>query len=194
MGVLLKNIFTLVVYRFYYAFGFIRASLLGVRLGYGACISHKAQIRGVEYLGNVLIGKNVSIGKHSYINSGVVVRAKIGAWCSVGYNVMIGPTEHDYSKITTSPYLFKQLYMEKGTTDKDVSPPVIGNDVWIGASSIILCGVTIGDGAVIAAGSVVNRDVQPYSVYAGIPAKFIKPRFSSEAELDASKKNLSSHV
>lgn len=194
MVVLLKNILNLVMYRFYYAYGFIRASLLGVRLGYGACISHKAQIRGVEFLGNVLIGKNVSIGKGTYVNSGEIVSAKIGAWCSIGYNVTIGPTEHDYSKITTSSYLFKKLYMDKGTTNKDVFPPVIGNDVWIGANSIILCGVTIGDGAVIASGSVVSRDVQEYSVYAGIPAKFIKPRFSSEAELDASKKILSSHL
>lgn len=53
----------------------------------------------------------------------------------------------------------------------------IGNDVWIGANSIILAGTTIGDGSVIAAGSVVNRDVEPYSVYGGVPAKFIKSRF-----------------
>ena len=54
----------------------------------------------------------------------------------------------------------------------------IGNDVWIGKSSIILSGITIGDGAVIAAGSIVTKDVEPYSVVAGIPAKLIKKRFN----------------
>ena len=58
--------------------------------------------------------------------------------------------------------------------------PVIGNDVWVGMNVIIMRGVTIGDGAVIAAGSVVTADVEPYSIAGGIPAKHIRYRFSKE--------------
>ncbi len=60
--------------------------------------------------------------------------------------------------------------------DENKTDVSIGNDVWIGAKSVILPGVTIGDGAVIAAGSIVNKDVAPYSIVAGVPAKFIKTR------------------
>lgn len=61
--------------------------------------------------------------------------------------------------------------------------PIIGNDVWIGANAIILQGVTIGDGAIIAAGAVVTKDVPPYAIVGGVPAKVIKYRFSDEVIL-----------
>lgn len=166
----------------YYAAGFVRASLLGVKLGAGARVSPRARIRGAAYLGDVTVASNVSIGKGTYVNSGEIMSAVIGCWSSIGYNVLIGPTEHDYSMITTSPNLIRLLEGEAATTDKEKHPPVIGNDVWLGASVIVLRGVTIGDGAVIGAGSIVTRDVPPYTICAGIPAKQIKPRFASDEE------------
>lgn len=175
------------IYFLYYTFGFIRASLLGIKLGAGARVSPKAKIHGAKYLGDVTIGSNVSIGTGTYINSGQIMSAVIGCWSSIGYNVLIGPTEHDYNKITTSPNLIKFAEGVNATTDKEQKPPVIGNDVWIGANVIILKGVTIGDGAVVGAGSVVTKDVEPYSIYAGIPAKFIKSRFNSNIKLEEAK-------
>lgn len=59
----------------------------------------------------------------------------------------------------------------------------IANDCWIGHVAIVLAGVPIGDGSIIAAGSVVTRDVEAYFIYAGVPAKKIKPRFASESDL-----------
>ena len=60
---------------------------------------------------------------------------------------------------------------------------VIGNDVWIGANAIVLDGVTIGDGAIISAGAIVNKNIPPFSIYGGVPAKFIRFRFE-ENEID----------
>ena len=73
----------------------------------------------------------------------------------------------------------------------ELKPTTIGRDCWIGAYSIIMCGVNIGDGCIIAAGSVVTKDVEPYSIYGGVPAKKIKDRFNSEKEVAIHKQMLS---
>ncbi|QWV95710.1 CatB-related O-acetyltransferase [Geomonas oryzisoli] len=117
----------------------------------------------------------------------------IGSWSSLGYNVLIGPTEHDYRRVTTSPNLIKVLEGEDATTDKEQPPPVIGNDVWIGANVIVLRGVTIGDGAVIGAGSIVTRDVAPYTICTGIPAKPVRSRFPTEEETEKARSVLRNH-
>ncbi len=107
---------------------------------------------------------------------------KIGSFCSIasGVNILLGG-EHRPDWVTTYPFnvLWKSGNQIKGhpKTKGDVT---IGNDVWIGMDAIILSGVTIGDGSVIGLRSIVTKDVPPYSIVAGNPAKVVKKRFSDD--------------
>jgi acetyltransferase-like isoleucine patch superfamily enzyme len=125
-----------------------------------------------------------SIGRGTYgdlrVRSwGEGVTLTIGAFCSVasGVQILLGG-EHRPDWVTTYPF---SVLWEKGrhlpghpASKGDV---VIGNDVWIGAEAMILSGVTIGDGAVIGARSVVTKDVPPYAIVGGNPARLIRMRF-----------------
>ena len=95
----------------------------------------------------------------------------IGRYCSIGKNLQYIFTHHDYSMISTHP-LFTNVYSRGHIT--------IGNDVWICMNVTLLDNITIGDGAVIAAGSIVTKDVPPYAIVGGNPAKIIKYRFAPE--------------
>lgn len=89
----------------------------------------------------------------------------------IAHNVMILGGDHNY-KVAGTPTVFAGRPVTKPTN--------IGDDVWVGAGSIIMSGVTIGDGAIIAAGSIVTKDVEAYCIYGGNPAKKIKDRFTEE--------------
>ena len=160
----------------YYIFGNLRAGLHGVRVGAGARISPYAKLTGVYSIGCVTIGRDVTLGKGSYVSSGQVMAARIGAWCSIGYDVLIGPSEHDPDAVTTSPTRARALGLPLGAADRAVEAPVIEDEVWIGARVVVLRGVRIGRGAVIAAGAVVTGDVPPGEVWGGVPARFIRRR------------------
>jgi len=102
---------------------------------------------------------------------------RIGSYCSIGPGVifMLG-AEHNTSTISSYPFRVKLYGTEKEAMSKgDI---VVGDDVWIGMDSKILSGVRIGQGAIVAAGSVVTKDVEPYSIVGGNPAKHIRYRFS----------------
>ena len=130
------------------------------------------------------ISGDITIGDYSYISSPntYVSNAIIGKHCSIARNVTIGVGGHNYHWVTTGAIIVDSDYNfipnPKDVIQKDT--PIIGNDVWIGMNTMIMRGVKIGDGAVIAAGSVVTKDVEPYSIVAGIPAKHIKFRFGRE--------------
>lgn len=119
---------------------------------------------------------------YSYINgpSSYVEDAEIGKFCSIARGVTIGVSGHDHSLVSSHPFLFDKAYriVKDPPIEANKSRPVIGNDVWIGMGSYVLRGVTIGDGLVIAAKSVVTKDVAPYSIVAGSPARHVKYRFS----------------
>lgn len=124
---------------------------------------------------NVAIGNNVSINSECFF---MCTRAKI----YIGDNVMFGPNVtiitggHTINRI--GEYMINITDQTKNPNeDRDVK---ICGDNWIGANAIILRGVTIGEGAIIGAGSVVTKDVEPYSIVAGNPARIIKYRFSDE--------------
>ncbi len=136
------------------------------------------QIRGPSY-----------VGRYSYMRGGTL-SGSVGAFCSIASNVSIGDGEHPTSWLSSHPFQYGKSAFSFWSEFEEYegalrlpreiskSAPVIGNDVWIGGGSIILRGVVIGDGAIVAAGSVVTRDVEPYSIVGGVPAKLIKMRFN----------------
>ncbi len=130
------------------------------------------------------IGPNVEIGDYSYISgpNSYVEDAVIGKFTSIARQVVIGVSGHNYKWVTTSPIIVDASYgfIKINHIQLQKKAPTIGNDVWIGMNAIIMRGVQIGDGAVIAAGSVVTKDVSPYSIVGGNPAKHIKFRFSED--------------
>jgi len=105
---------------------------------------------------------------------------RIGSYCSIGVEVqfLLG-AEHPTDRISTYPFLAKMFDSQKfeATSKGDI---IVSDDVWIGQRCIILSGVHIGQGAIVAAGAVVNKDVPPYAIVGGIPAKVIKYRFAPE--------------
>jgi virginiamycin A acetyltransferase len=132
---------------------------------------------------NVQIGRNVEIGDYSYANDYTLIGSgKIGKFCSIGYFCEIGMHEHPIDYVSTSPFIYgsKNIFSEECCWDDFASPPIIGNDVWIGSKATILQGVLVSDGAVIAAGSVVTKNVPPYAIVAGVPAKILRYRFNPD--------------
>lgn len=120
----------------------------------------------------------IEIGNGVKLNSGVMINADIGGKVKICSNVLIGPnvtirtTNHNFNNPNV-------LIIDQGHTSGSVE---IGEDVWIGAHVVILQNVKIGNGAVVAAGSVVTKDVEPYSIVAGVPAKKINMRKINEKE------------
>lgn len=190
---LIRNLFFCLLTRVYYILGYVKASLKGVRLKPDSQVSINAKVDGVYYIGDAKIAAHVTMGKGSYINSGVIHSGHIGCFCSIGYDVCIGPSEHDYSYWTTSPYL-SMVDSTINKSEKAVPPPSIGHDVWIGAGVIILRGCNVGDGAIIAAGSVVTKDIPEYEVWGGVPARFIKKRFCSASQEYEAKRKIYKHI
>ena len=136
---------------------------------------------------------NVRIGAFTYFQSGSLQGCEsIGRYCSIAGNLRVGDIEHPTGWLSTNPFQYnvarfnwsdaagdyEALVSKKDSFRKP--QVVIGNDVWIGANATILRGVTIGDGAIIASGSVVTKDVAPYSVVGGVPARHIRFRFDEE--------------
>lgn len=106
-------------------------------------------------------------------------RLTIGNYCSIGPETvfMLGG-EHSYDNLSTYP--FRTMYQIAPHEALSRGPVIVEDDVWIGTRAIILSGVRIGQGAIIAAGSVVSKDVPPYAIVGGVPAKVIKYRFQPE--------------
>jgi acetyltransferase-like isoleucine patch superfamily enzyme len=130
-----------------------------------------------------------SIGRWTY--GGLVVHAwdegepltflTVGSFCSIaaGVQVFLGG-EHRSEWVSTFPFNMWDGGKPYSAPPKSKGDVVIGSDVWIGTEAMIMSGVTIGDGAVIGARSLVTSDVEPYAIVAGNPARFIKKRFSDE--------------
>lgn len=129
---------------------------------------------------------NAHIGRHSYTGSNTkIIAATIGKFVSISWNVSIGGGNHDYTRLTNHAFLYDNFSHirpegEEAAYNRFSKPCIIGNDVWIATGAIINRGVTIGDGAVVASGAVVTKDVPPYAIVAGCPAKVIKYRFDKE--------------
>lgn len=123
-----------------------------------------------------------SFGAYSYMRSGgeLYGNTVVGRFCSIGQNVVIGLEKNKHPTTWLSTSLFAK-HIEKGYELINMeNNTTIGNDCWIGRDAAIMSGVTIGDGAIIGARALVTSDVPPYAIYAGVPAKLIRYRFSSD--------------
>ena len=124
------------------------------------------------------------LGEYSYISQhSLVNKTIIGKFTSIANGTYIGLWEHNTYVSTHSFYLYETSGgFVKGykNYDKDVITTVIGNDVWVGANAVILKGVTVRDGAIIGAGSVVTKDVPAYAIAIGNPARVARLRFDEE--------------
>jgi acetyltransferase-like isoleucine patch superfamily enzyme len=127
------------------------------------------------------------LGEYSYISQqSIVNKTNIGKFCSIANGCYIGLWEHNTQVSTHSFYLYEHSgHFVKGyrNYDKDTIETNIGNDVWIGANSVVLKGVSIADGAIVGASAVVTKDVPPYAIVVGNPAKVLKNRYSQK-EID----------
>lgn len=131
--------------------------------------------------------KYSKIENFTYITNGSKInRTSIGKFCSIGPDCKFGLGKHPTKDfVSTHPVFFStdkqaQISFINENKYEEYEPIEIGNDVWIGANVIVLDGVSIGNGAIIAAGSVVTKDIPPYAIAGGVPAKIIKYRFSQE--------------
>lgn len=157
------------------------------------------------YLKNVITNPNIVVGDYTmyndFVNDPVLFEKNnvlyhypinhdkliIGKFCSIacGAKFLFNSANHTLSSLSTYPFplFFEEWNLEKNDVTKSWDNKgniIIGNDVWIGYEAVILAGVTIGDGAIIGTRAVVTKDVPPYTIVGGVPAKPIKKRFSEE--------------
>jgi acetyltransferase-like isoleucine patch superfamily enzyme len=154
-------------------------------------ILRKLAISGkVSYATNLRLGRNaeinslhgLSIGAHVSVGRGstIEVDGEIGDFCLIGRGVQIvGRADHDIGQIGV-PMAFSTWVGDRASVANDSVS--IGRDVWIGGGALILGGVAIGDGAVIGGGAVVSRDIEPFGIAVGNPARVVKLRFGSDQE------------
>ncbi len=171
-------------------------------LGQFKLISGQITAEAPVNLSNSIFSGTITIGAFSYFNYGCEVGdAEIGRYCSVGQHTLIAPGEHPMQFLSTHPFTSDPSGVSAGMPDNDdyariactgisrrntpkrVGMARIGHDVWIGARAIILRGVTLGHGAVVAAGAVVTKDVEPYRIVGGVPATPIRWRFPSDLRI-----------
>lgn len=145
-------------------------SLKNSEFGRYVNIAHHASVM------DCVVDDRTSIERYSKLRG-----SDIGKYCSISWDVTIGAVSHPQTTLSSHAFTYRKQF---GLVDDDTflnHPRTrIGNDVWIGCNSVIISGVSVGDGAIIGAGAVVTRDVPPYHIVAGVPARVIRPRFPDE--------------
>lgn len=125
----------------------------------------------------VFLHEMTSVGNFNYIGyHTMTLSAEIGNYCSIASGAKIGQGDHDLNCVSTSTHIYGPKH---GITNYNdcAQKTIIGNDVWIAANAVVKQGVTIGTGAVVGAGAVVTKDVPPYAIVAGVPARILRYRF-----------------
>ena len=167
------------------------AQLFNCHIGPNVSVARNTTVAGSRMEGHGSIGHDSTIGSceigaFTYFSKQVdFYQTRIGRYCSIGPGVLCNPGMHPVHFVSTSPVFYKSgasCNMTFASADQfcENGRVEIGNDVWIGAKSVIKDGVTIGDGAVIGAGAVVVKNVPPYAIVGGVPARIIRYRFSQE--------------
>jgi len=129
-----------------------------------------------------------TIGDYSYTDRySDIAHSKLGKFVNVAAFSRLNPSEHPYTRASLHHFMYRSSYYWPEETDEAAlfawrrsRPVTIGHDTWIGHGAIVMKGVNIGNGAIIASNAVVTKDVAPYAIVAGIPAKFIKWRHPHE--------------
>jgi virginiamycin A acetyltransferase len=141
-----------------------------VTLGPGSKVS-----RGCTLVGDVEVGKRTNLNRDIEVIGDVT----IGKYCALARDTLFQQKDHQIHKPAIQMRFYGQV-LDSKLEHVTKGPITVGNDVWIGARAIVLSGVTIGDGAVVAAGSIVTDNVEPYAIVAGVPAERVKWRFSED--------------
>lgn len=130
-----------------------------------------------------------TIEDYSYvIDDSHIIYTTVGKFCSIAAKVRINPGNHPLGRAVLHHFTYRSRQFDLGEDDdsffnwRRTSPVTIGHDVWVGHGAIILPGVNIGTGAAIGAGAVVSKDIQPFSIVAGVPAKEIRNRFEEDIQ------------
>lgn len=159
-----------------------------IKLGTNVVIQKDVEIKSKVTIGcgsklskGVFIGSSVTIGDYCSINRSSIIDfgVKKGNFCSIGPNCLIGAGKHALNYISTSQRIYGMnnlLNIQTNFIPFD-SPPEIGHDVWIGNNVTIMQGIHIGNGSVVGSGAVVTKDIPPYAIVAGVPAKVLRYRF-----------------
>lgn len=143
---------------------------------------------GNEILGYPVFAWNCKIGDYTYFAKAMIGHnCFFGRYCSFGTNLLVSPDSHPTNWLSTHPLQYNEKFKKIPKIqichyDQLKNPPntVIGNDVWCGHNVTILQGVKIGDGAIIGTGAVVTKDVAPYGIAVGVPARVVKYRFDEK--------------
>ncbi|MDR3697546.1 CatB-related O-acetyltransferase [Mucilaginibacter sp.] len=154
-------------------------------------INKRSIIQGSTLYGFNKVGCNCSmvdsvIGKFSYVADDAQINlTKIGKFCSIGPNFKAGLGSHPANFMSSSPLFYSptgiaNFSLARKAFFEEYKKSEIGNDVWIGSNVVLIDGIKISDGAIIGAGSVVTKDVPPYAIVGGVPAKIIKYRHNPE--------------
>lgn len=163
-----------------------------VKISPYALFNSKTVFEGNNVIAKRAVVSGTYIGRNSYVGSSTYLpTCKIGRFCSIAPGIRMVPNTHPSSVfVSSSPSFFStrgqngQTFVKTNKFQENLSVDgfniVIGNDVWIGTKAIIKGGIRIGDGAIVAMGAVVIKDVPPYAIVGGVPAKVIKYRFSEK--------------
>lgn len=144
-----------------------RAARRDIRIEPGVICNDYGRVGRFTFLGrNVTIGPNVE---------------SVGMFCSVGEGALLGPNIHATDGLTTSAAFMRAELRKQSKAKLNNKPTQIGNDVWVGAHAIILSGLTVGDGVIVGAGSVLTKNAPPYSIWVGNPATLLRFRLPDAA-------------
>lgn len=163
---------------------YLRARFPQTTFGPGCLVDDDTSFEeGVSVGADTVMGLS-HVGRYTYIgHNSQFSNCTIGRFCSIGPFVLAGLGRHPIDFVSTSPAFYAphhsgcRISFTKESLFIEQLPIVIGHDVWIGARAVLLDGVTIGHGAVIGAGAVATKDVEPYAIVGGVPARVIRKRF-----------------
>lgn len=129
----------------------------------------------------------VELGDYSYVmNDADLIYARIGRFCSIAARVRINPGNHPLQRAALHHFTYRSALFGLGDDDHEFfqwrrsQPVTVGHDVWIGHGAVVMPGVTLGTGAAVGSGAVVTRDVDPFTIVAGVPARVLRPRFAPD--------------